>query len=194
VETLAKEKSPEKKENASQEKRATGKEKKEMIALSPRREPRALAPRRSSDLMRDFDRVFDRFRRDFEDILWPSERLFTRAFSMLPSPAIRAPHVDLEDRGKDFLLKAEMPGFRKEDINIQVTEDSVEIEGSVGWKYDDKTKNYICRERECESFYRTVGLPEAIRVDVVEANLKDGVLELVMPKKTPKQKKKVPVK
>jgi HSP20 family protein len=75
-----------------------------------------------------------------------------------------------------------------------VTGDSVEIEGSVGWKYDNKTKNYICRERECESFYRTVGLPEEIKVDDVQANLKDGVLELVMPKKTPKQKRKILVK
>jgi HSP20 family protein len=194
VKKLAKEKSAEKKENSTQEKRAAGKEKKEMIAVNPRRELTTLAPRRSPDLMRDFDRVLERFRRDFEDILWPSERLFTRALSMLPSSAIRAPHVDLEDRGKDFLLKAEMPGFRKEDINIQVTEDSVEIEGSVGWKYDNKAKNYICRERECESFYRTVGLPEAIKVDAVEANLKDGVLELIMPKKAAKPKKKVPVK
>jgi HSP20 family protein len=194
VDRLAKDKSTEKKEKESQGKRVVSEEKKEMVTVSPQRQPTTLTPRRSSDLMRDFDRVFERFRQDFESILWPSERLFTRAFSMLPSQAIRAPHVDLEDRGKEFLLKAEMPGFKKEDIRIQVTGYSVEIEGSVGWKYDNKAKNYICRERECESFYRTVGLPEEIKVDAVEANLKDGVLELVMPKKAPKQKKKIPVK
>lgn len=186
-------KSTEKNENALQEKKgALAKERKELAVARPRRGT-TLLPRRSSDFMQDFDRIWDRFRRDFENTLWPSERVFTRAFSMLPTPAIRAPHVDLEDRGKDFLLRAEMPGFRKEDIEIQVTDDSVEIQAAVGWKYDDKTKNYICKERECESFYRTVGLPEEIKADAVEANLKDGVLELVLPKKTPKQKRKITI-
>jgi HSP20 family molecular chaperone IbpA len=118
---LVQRKAGEKKEDASQEK-------KELATVSRRRGPASLVPRRSSDLMRDFDRVFERFRRDFEDLLWPSERVFSRAFSMLPMAEVRAPHVDLEDRGKDFVLKAEMPGFRKEDISIQVTDDSVEIQ------------------------------------------------------------------
>jgi HSP20 family molecular chaperone IbpA len=43
----------------------------------------------------------------------------------------------------------------------------------AGWKYDDKTKRYICKERECESFYRMVELPEEIKTDKVEAELKD---------------------
>jgi HSP20 family protein len=66
---------------------------------------------------------------------------------------------------------------------------SVEIKGSVSWKYDDKTK-YACRERACESFYRIVELPEEINTEKVEANLKDGVLEITLPKKTLKLKKK----
>jgi HSP20 family protein len=73
---------------------------------------------------------------------------------MMPSVETRVPYVDLEDRGKDFLLTVEMPGFRKEDVDIQVADDSVEIKALAGWKYDDKTKKYICKERACESFYR----------------------------------------
>jgi HSP20 family protein len=85
---------------------------------------------------------------------------------------IRVPQIDLEDRGKDYLLKTEMPGFRKEDINLEVTKDSVEIQSLVGWKYDDKTKDFVCKERECESFYRMVNLPEEIDADKVNAKLK----------------------
>ena len=187
--------SSEKKENASHEKRgAAAREKKELATASPKRGTTGIVPRRSPEFMRDFDRVFERFRSDFEDMLWPSERVFRRAFSVLPGAEMRALHVDLEDRGKDFLLKAEMPGFKKEDVEIEVQEDSVEIRGETGWKQEDEKKNYVVKERGSESFYRIIRLPEEIRADSVEANLKDGVLEISLPKKAPKQKRKIAVK
>ena len=195
MKTLAQRKSSDKKENASQVKKGPGvKEKKELTTVNPRRETAPLAPHRSSDLMRDFDRVFERFRSDFEDLLWPSERVFRRAFSMLPGTEMRALHVDLEDRGKDFLLKAEMPGFKKENIEIEVQDDSVEIRGETGWKQEDEKKNYVVKETGSESFYRIIRLPEEVKADSVDANLKDGVLEIVLPKKAPKQKRKIAVK
>jgi len=60
----------------------------------------------------------------------------------------------------------------------------------AGWKYDGKTKRYICKERECESFYRMVEPPEETKTDEVKAELKDGILEVALPKKAPKHKKK----
>jgi HSP20 family protein len=102
--------------------------------------------------------------------------------------------IDLEDVGEDYMLKAEMPGFKKEDIEIEVQEDSVEITGRVGWKYDEKARGYVCKERACESFYRIVQLPEEIETDAVTANLSDGVLEIVLPKKSPKKKRKLTLK
>jgi HSP20 family protein len=98
-------------------------------------------------------------------------------------PEMRVPAVDLEDRGKDFLLKVEMPGFKKEDINIEVAYDSLTITGEVGWKYDTESSEYLCKERACKTFYRRVILPEEIRVDEVVASLKEGVLEIIVPKK-----------
>ena len=191
---LAQKKSSEKKENTSHEKKgAAVKEKKELAPVSSRRGT-SLAPRRSADFMRDFDRVFERFRSDFEDLLWPSERVFRRAFSMLPGTEIGALHVDLEDRGKDFLLKAEMPDFKKEDVEIEVQDDSVEIRAETGWKQEDEKKNYVVKERGSNSFYRIMRLPEEVKADSVEANLKDGMLEIVLPKKVPKQKRKIVVK
>jgi HSP20 family protein len=194
-ENLPSRKSAEEKETGQQEKKEIAvSEKKGIATAKPERRTTALAPRTSPSLWRDFDRVFDRFRRDFEDLLWPTERSLAREFSLMPTVETRVPYVDLEDRGKDFLVKAEMPGFKKEDVEIQVKDDSVEIRGTAGWKYNDKTKNYICRERECESFYRMIGLPEEVKTGAVEANLKDGILEITLPKKAPKQKKKVAVK
>ena len=99
--------------------------------------------------------------------------------------------IDLEDRGKDFVLKAEMPGFKKEEIEIEVQEDAVEITGRVGWKYDKKAKGFVCKERACESFNRIVQLPEEVKTDAVTAHLTDGILEIVLPKKTPKKTRKI---
>jgi HSP20 family protein len=184
---------PKKKKPAEEETKKTEvavTKKKAPAAEKPKEKPTALTPAAPKDLWRAFDDVFERFRSDFEDLLFPS--YWDRALSLFPET--RVPAVDLEDREKDYLLKAEMPGFKKEDIEIEVKEDSIEITGEAGWKYDKKAQAYICKERACESFYRMVQLPEEIKVDEVAANLSEGVLEITLPKKTPKQKRKVAIK
>lgn len=164
--------------------------------VKPVRKPSSLARRRSrsqGDIEQAFDETLDRFRHDFEDLLFPAADLM-----VFPEfPEVRTPAVDLEDKGKDFVLKAEMPGFKKDEIEINVQEDGIEISGMSGWKYDEKQESYLCKERACKSFYRYVDLPEEIKVDDVNADLSDGVLEVTLPKKAPKppkQKRKVQVK
>jgi len=173
--------------------------KKTEIAVSTKKTPavrrskKSTAIRRATttpDLWKAFDETFERFRSDFETLLFPSS--IDKMLSLMPET--RVPAVDLENREKDFLLKAEMPGFKKEDIEINVQDDAVEISGITGWKYSQKEKAYICKERACESFYRYVDLPEKIKIDEVNADLSDGVLELTLPKQEPKQKRKISVK
>jgi HSP20 family protein len=165
--------------------------KKKPTAISkPSKKPVELAPTSTSNLYQAFDDTFERFRDDFEDLFFPST--WVNQFAL--TPETRVPAVDLEDQGKDFLLKAEMPGFKKDDIEIDVQDDVIVITGEAGWKYDRKERDYICKERACKTFYREVDLPEEIKVDEVSANLSDGVLEITLPKKTPKQKRKVKVK
>ena len=159
-------------------------------ARKPREKGTAIEPATSQDLWNAFDDTFESFRRDFEDLFFPS--YLDRTLALLPET--RVPAVDLEDREKDFLLKAEMPGFKKEDIEIEVKDNAIEITGMVGWKYNKKERAYICMERACESFYRAVDLPEEIKVDDVSANLSDGILEITLPKKAPKEKRKVAIK
>jgi HSP20 family protein len=163
---------------------------KEKAIVSQKKESPFLLASAGSDPWRTFDEMFESFRSDFEDLLFPSP--WTRVYPMMAET--RVPLVDLEDRGTDFILKAEMPGFKKEDIEIDVQEDSVEVTGNVGWKYDKKAKDYICKERACETFYRSVQLPEEIKTDEVKAILTDGVLEVVLPKKAPKKTRKVQIK
>jgi HSP20 family protein len=162
--------------------------KKKAIVAKKKENPFLVAPM-GSELWRAFDDMFDSFRQDFEDFLFPSP---WRAYPIVSET--RVPLVDLEDRGEDYVLKAEMPGFKKNEIEIEVQEESVEITGRVGWKYDKKAKGYICKERACESFYRIVQLPEEIKTDDVKADLSEGVLEIVLPKKSPKKARKITLK
>jgi HSP20 family protein len=180
---------------AKPEKKETSPRKKEIVPVKKKpARTTVLAPYRPWDIWTDFDKLFDNFRTNFEELLLPLAVPFRRAMMTMPTIETRIPYVDLEDRDKDFLLKAEMPGFKKEDIDIEATGDTVEIKAMTGWKYDEKTKKYICRERSCESFHRIVELPEEIKTEGVEADLKDGILEIVLPKKAPKPKKKVSIK
>lgn len=155
-----------------------------------RRLPRrtgAITPYGVRDMWSDFDRMFDDFRDNFEAMLLPWAASAPSGSSFLT----RTPAVDLEDKGDEYVLTAEMPGFKKEDIDIQVSDDGIEIKAVAGWKYDEKKDNYICTERRCNSFYRSIELPEQINSDAVKADLKDGLLEITLPKKEPKERRKI---
>lgn len=170
-------------------------EKKAIVPVKPRkRPPSMLEPSRSSDLWMEFDKVFERFRRDFENIMWPHERVLGHE---LPSTAMwetNIPSIDIEDRGNDFLVTIEAPGFNKNEIDINVCGDSIEVSGCKETNIDEKDKNYVRKERMSESFYRTLTLPEEIKYEEVSADLKDGVLEITLPKKNPKQRRKIQIK
>ena len=164
--------------------------KKEKNIIAKKENPFEFARISPSDLWHSFDDVFSRFRSDFEDLLFPSS--WTGIFPTIP--ATRTPLVDLEDQDKNYLLKAEMPGFKKEDIEINVQEDSLSISAEVGWDYDKKEQEFVCKERACRSFNRTIKLPEEIDVEAVVAELADGILEINLPKKKPRKIRKIKIK
>jgi HSP20 family protein len=93
------------------------------------------------------------------------------------------PSVDVEDRGKDFRLAVDLPGFKKEDVNIDVGEESVLIHAKKSTAEEEKQKNYVRRERMAQTFYRRIDLPEKIKSDDAKASLNNGILEVVLPKK-----------
>lgn len=141
-------------------------------------------------MLSDMDRVFDDFRSEWENLF-----LVPRGQGAV---AVRQPLVDLADNGKEYLVKAEIPGISREDLKIEVTQDSLEISGetNVEEKEEDKEAGYIRRERRYSMFHRTLPLPENVLTDKVEAELKDGVLTVTLPKAAPPEKKskKVSVK
>lgn len=152
-----------------------------------------MIPYFSKDLQHDFNRMMDRFQREFESF-WgqPPRRHYERLMRHLPYGA-NMPTMDLEDRGKDFRLTVDLPGFSKENVDVEVTEDAVTVQAKQSMSAEDKQKNYVRHERAAQTFYRRIQLPEAVLSEEAKANLNNGMLEIVLPKKAPKQTKKLQI-
>ncbi len=143
-------------------------------------------------VMRDMDRLFEDFRSE-----WENAFMYPRGSSI---DVVRQPLVDLVDNGKEYLVKAELPGIDKNDLNIEVSENRIEISAeSREEKKEEKTEEkggYIRRERRYASFYRSIPLPEDVLPDKADAELREGVLTVTLPKTSAPEKKpkKLPVK
>jgi len=146
-----------------------------------------IAPRTPFALWTDMDRLFDQFRSNFDDLFWNPTTAITE----------RTPVTDVADLGDKYEMRLEMPGIPKEDIDIEVDSNCVEISAQHDESKEEKDKNWLRRERSMMSFYRSFELPEELKTDKVDAELKDGVLMLTIPKLEPKPKresKKVKIK
>jgi HSP20 family protein len=161
---------------------ALRKGKKDKLAILPTEEkPGELAPRKPYDLWTDMDQLFDQFRTNFNDLFWkPNISLFD------PYNDLRTPMMDVADLGNKYEMKLEIPGIPKENISIDVSPTSIEISAKNEIKEDEETKNWLRRECCSTSFYRSVEFPEKIQTESVEAEFKDGVLNLSLPKAEPK--------
>lgn len=96
----------------------------------------------------------------------------------------RAPvfSTDIKDEGDRYLLQAELPGFRKEDIDLDVKDGVLTISARHQESSDQNSGNYVCRERRYGSFTRSFNL-EGIQEEDITAAYNDGVLELTLPKR-----------
>jgi HSP20 family protein len=145
-----------------------------------------------------------RYPSSFEEMEQMFEDFFQRRF-FAPSwmPRFKFPDitevsasVDMFEEGKDLVIKAEIPGMKKEEISIDFSGDAVTISGEKKSEERTERKDYYRVERSFGSFTRKMRLPVDINVDKAQASFKDGVLEIRMPKsETEKQKvRKIPVK
>ena len=96
--------------------------------------------------------------------------------------ALSSFRTDVTDTGDAFVLDAELPGFKKEDIKIDIENDCLTISAERKMDEEDKQKNFIKRERFYGSYSRSFDV-SGVNVDGIEAEYSDGVLKLTMPKK-----------
>jgi HSP20 family protein len=172
-----------------------GKEKK--AAEAKKEAEREIAPYSLGDLQRDFDKMIERFQHEFEDFWapprWRHEMRWRYRHPMMPFRETVLPSVDLEDQGKQYRLTVDLPGFKKEDVDVEVADDSVTVHAKKTQSEEEKSKNYVRRERAAQTYYRRVQLPETVLSDEAKASLNNGVLEINLPKKQPKETKKLTI-
>ncbi len=150
---------------------------------------------RPSDIFPEFDRVFEDFRRGFEDLFNP-ERRWTWPIKMpkMTLPEVRAPFCDLVDEGKEYRFCAEIPGIPKEQIEINIDKDGIEISAETKSEKEEKEKEYVSRERSYSRFYRNTPFPEEVIPEKAQATYENGVLEVTIPKRKQTKIKKHKVK
>lgn len=134
------------------------------------RDPFTLLRQMASEL----DRAFDEAR-------WPSWRI-PMLRKQLPSEATHwLPEIDVFERDGRLVTKVDLPGMKKEDVKVEVSDGQLAVSGERKTEAEEKKGNFYRCEREYGSFYRSVPLPEGAKIEDVKATFADGVLEVSVP-------------
>ena len=131
--------------------------------------------------------------REMDDIRTGFDRLLERISPSLYGEGMWMPAVDIKDTGENLVVKAEVPGFDKKDINISLTGDTITISGKMQEEKEEKKAQYLYRERVSGSFTRSFTLPVPVDREKVKATCKDGVLEIILPKAEEAKTKEIKV-
>jgi HSP20 family protein len=138
-----------------------------------RREPRGLSS--SSPFSSVFQRWNDEMDRLFDDFGF-GRNLFTGRQSV----GAWAPQIEVLQRGNDLVVRADLPGLTKDDIQVDINDDVLTIQGERKQQHEEEREGWYRNERTYGSFYRAVPLPEGTIADSAKASFKDGVLEVVL--------------
>lgn len=104
------------------------------------------------------------------------------------------PRVDVYEKDNNIVVEAEIPGAKKEDIEVKIKDNAVVIRGEVKKEEEKKEENYYRSERFYGKFERVIPLPADVKVEEAKAEYQDGVLKLTIPKATSEKEIKIEVK
>ncbi len=139
------------------------------------------------DPLRDLLSIQDRMNRLFEQTLSRS-RAEERITASTWSPA-----VDIYETPETIITKADLPGLSREDIEIQIRDNTLSLRGERRFAKDVQQENYLRIERAYGAFQRNFTLPATIQQDEIRATFRDGVLELTLPKAEEAKPKKIAI-
>lgn len=126
--------------------------------------------------------VIAKIQKELNDTL---REIWARHSSLYPEKLrMMDPPYDIEDRGDSIAVYVDVPGFRKNEIKIRVTEDAVEV---IAQKNEERVKEeesrkYLHRQRLYKQIYKKITLPTKVRPELAKARFEDGVLIVVVPK------------
>ncbi|HEB77049.1 MAG TPA: Hsp20/alpha crystallin family protein [Methylothermaceae bacterium] len=136
-----------------------------------------------NQLQRELERSFESLRSE----------LF-RGEGEAPATVEWAPAVDIKEEADRYIVQADLPGIKPEDIEVTLEKGVLTIKGHRETEAKEEKENYKRIERFYGSFFRRFTLPETVDEEKIEAKYENGVLTVVIPKKPEVQPKKIPVK
>ncbi len=140
----------------------------------------------------DMDRLFESF--GFGRTGWgltPAFGTFAdRPLSIAPGIGDGSwiPQVETFRRGDKLVVRADLPGLRKEDVNVEVADDQLTISGERSHEFEEDRDDFYRSERSYGRFFRAIPLPEGVNADQCAASFDNGVLEVTLP--APKEKER----
>ncbi|NIP37596.1 MAG: Hsp20/alpha crystallin family protein [Candidatus Dadabacteria bacterium] len=129
----------------------------------------------------------------FEETHFPASWMSMPALRRFKTIEEFSPVVDMYDNKDEIVVKAEIPGMKKEDVHVTTTEDSVTIKGEMKKEEEVKEDDYYYSERSSGSFSRTLHLPSKIKTNKVDAKFDNGLLEVHLPKADESKPKEVKI-
>ena len=119
------------------------------------------------------------------DDLFPSLFDFRPGRFAKPFKGMRQPLVDISDKGKEIEVVAELPGIDKENVDVEVSKNSITIKAKQksASRQEDAKKGYFRQERSYSSFYRQLPLPSEVVPEKVDAEFRNGLLKVRLKKK-----------
>ena len=137
-------------------------------------------------MRREMDRIW-------EDLFPGARRVETPWRRTAGEKGVAYPAIDILDRANEIVVKAEMPGVAKDDIDISMQENTLTIKGEIKEDKEAKEENYYYSERNYASYMRSINIPFKITADKISAALKDGILTIHLPKATEVLPRKITV-
>lgn len=157
------------------------------------KEPESLAPKGTpsviSRLEQDMEQTFQDFLRHPFFRFWGPDRWWLGK-SLSP----QAPAIDVYEEKDELVVKAEVPGLAKEDLDLSLSDSVLTIRGERRKEEEVKRDDYYRSELSYGSFTRTVELPVEVKTDQAKASFKDGILEIRFPKTEGTKRKTIKLK
>lgn len=142
------------------------------------------------DPFRELDRLQSEMNRLFEGVNAPTGE---RATANTASVSRWSPAVDVAETSSEIVLHVELPGMKPEDVDLELTGDTLTLRGERKYENEERRNNYVRVERSYGRFQRQFTLTVPVDADAVEASYKDGVLEIHLPKSEANKPRKVQV-
>ena len=162
-----------------------------MAEKTKEKELRSVAPWRPFMGLTGWEREMDRM---LEDFFGRRARPWLERGFGTGEMEVKPPIVDVFEEKDNIVVKAELPGMEKDNIEVNLTDHTLTIKGEKKKAEEIKEENYYRAERSYGSFLRTLDLPNDVRADKVKASFKNGILEIRMPKTEEAKAKEVKVK